>query len=181
MRPSLRPSIKQAVIMVAIVVVVTWLYACIACHHDSNTIKEKPKTLETQYKEGAVKLKIGDQEVLLEVARSQESRAQGLMFRNKLPKNHGMLFVYDKPGLRRYWMKNVAIPLSIAFLKKDGLIINIEEMKPLVETPPYMSNGLSQFAIEMEKGWFKKHGIKAGDRITLTDEIYKIEPEPDPE
>ena len=127
-----------------------------------------------------VSLKIGDAGTEIEVALSYEEQAQGLMYRGSMPENHGMLFVYTKPQYLQFWMKNTRIPLSIAFLLEDGTISNIENMKPytgpLEPVERYASRLPSVYALEMNQGWFARHGVKEGDRIAIpVDAIRKIQ------
>ncbi len=109
-------------------------------------------------------LTINGYSVTAEVAATGEQRATGLMHRFSLRPNHGMLFVFDKPEPLGFWMKNTFIPLSIAFIAEDGRIVNIEDMAPQTETT-HRSRGPALFALEMRKGWFAEHGVKAGDRV----------------
>jgi uncharacterized membrane protein (UPF0127 family) len=75
-----------------------------------------------------------------------------------------MLFVFDDLSYQSMWMKNTLIPLSVAFLDGDGVILNILDMEPHTLTPN-MSAGPSRYAIETNKGWFAEHKVKAGDRV----------------
>lgn len=100
-----------------------------------------------------------------EVAANEADREQGLMFRRTLPDNAGMLFVFDQPAGQCFWMKNTLLPLSIAFLDDDGTIVNIERMAPET-TNNHCSLRAVRFALEMNQGWFSKHGLKAGSRIS---------------
>lgn len=118
-----------------------------------------------------VLLPLGGVKVALEVAADEASRTRGLMGRKHLDPDRGMLFIYPTDRMMRFWMKNTFIPLSIAFIKADGTIANIEKMRPLVEDPPYMSRGLCRFALEMNQGWFEAHGIHPGDRIAFPSEV----------
>jgi uncharacterized membrane protein (UPF0127 family) len=88
----------------------------------------------------------------------------GLMGRESLPRDHGMLFVFDPPRFTAMWMKNTTIPLSVAFLDKDGIIMNIRDMKPMTEDL-HFSEGVAFFALEMNQGWFQERGIVPGHRI----------------
>lgn len=99
-----------------------------------------------------------------EIANSPESRERGLMLRQSLGANEGMLFVFDKPDQQCFWMRNTLIALSIAFIADDGSIINLADMTPKTETP-HCSKGSVRYALEMNQGWFAKHGIEAGTRI----------------
>ncbi len=111
-----------------------------------------------------VRLKAGNQTIHAEVATTEEERSQGLMYRKSLPKNSGMLFVFERPARSCMWMKNTLIPLSVAFIDHDGIIVNIEEMKPLT-TDSHCSAGWIRYALEMNAKWFSKHGLKPGSRI----------------
>jgi len=122
-----------------------------------------------------VRLTMGGVEVLLETALTDPERTKGLMYREQLAPNGGMLFVYPRVKTLSFWMSNTWIPLSIAFLREDGTVINIEEMEPLREIVSYRSEEPCRFAIEMNRGWFATRGIKKGDRIALTSEIYGLE------
>ena len=100
-----------------------------------------------------------------EVANEDAVREMGLRFRKTLGKNEGMLFVYSDSQPRAFWMKDAPIPLSVAFLDDQGAIVNLDEMKPLTETP-HSSKGTAKFVLEMNGGWFTANGVKPGDKIT---------------
>jgi len=99
-----------------------------------------------------------------EVANTDESRRTGLMYRESLSENQGMLFVYEEPGRHAMWMKNTLIPLSVAFIDRSGRIINIEDMLPQTEDT-HAAKASAAFSLEMNQGWFAKRGVKPGDRI----------------
>jgi uncharacterized membrane protein (UPF0127 family) len=123
-------------------------------------------------------LSVGGKSITVEVANTIGTRQQGLMFRNSLGKDNGMLFVFPDSLPRNFWMKNATIPLSIAFLDSQGVILNIvDEMKPLTDTL-YPSQGNAQFALEMTTGWFKAEGIKPGAAIP---EVLKAPQDPNKE
>jgi hypothetical protein len=109
-------------------------------------------------------LTINGHSVTAEVAATAEHRATGLMHRFSLRPDQGMLFVFEKPEPLGFWMKNTFIPLSIAFIAEDGRIVNIDDMTPQTETT-HRSKGPALFALEMRKGWFAEHGVKAGDKV----------------
>jgi len=115
---------------------------------------------------------LGGVDVAIEVAETMAERQNGLMRRTSMPEDHGMLFVYPEPQLLSFWMKNTAIPLSIAFILEDadgqhGTIVNVEDMQPYVEFPATVSQKPVRLALEMNQGWYKKHGLKNGDTIAL--------------
>jgi len=111
-----------------------------------------------------VELEIGIHLIRAEVAADPGTRATGLMYRQALGRNEGMLFVSNERSKECFWMKNTRIPLSIAFLADDGRIINIAEMAPYDETSHCATEPV-RFALEMEKGWFARRGISAGQRV----------------
>lgn len=102
-----------------------------------------------------------------EIADTQDSRTKGLMFRKFLDKNSGMLFVFDHETILSFWMKNTYIPLSIAYVDKNGIIIDIHLMYPLDSSVVYTSRKKSMFAVEVNQGWFKKHNITEGCKLVL--------------
>ncbi|MFN9029003.1 MAG: DUF192 domain-containing protein [Betaproteobacteria bacterium] len=110
-------------------------------------------------------LTVGIHLITAEVAQDNPSRMRGLMFREQLPPNGGMLFVFESKGMQCMWMRNTLIPLSVAFIDDDGGIVNIEDMKPLDEMTQHCSKKPVRYALEMSKGWFAQRGIKAGAKI----------------
>lgn len=109
-------------------------------------------------------LKIRGHELRVELANTDQTRRTGLMFRRSLAQNSGMLFVYDAPGRHAMWMKNTLVPLSVAFIDRDGRILNVEDMEPLTETA-HASAGEAWYSLETNRGWFARHGIQPGDRV----------------
>ena len=109
-------------------------------------------------------LSIQNKEIVVEVADEPHERRLGLMYRKKLSEDKGMLFVYDKEKMRSFWMKNTYIPLTIAFLNKEGLILHIADMEPL-NLKSVSSKYPVQFALEMNRDWFTKNKIVTGDKI----------------
>lgn len=133
------------------------------------------KTLVSPASDGEVHLQMGGVEVVLETALTDPERTRGMMYREELAPNRGMLFLYPEPKILSFWMSNTWIPLSIAFIEEDGTVINIEEMKPLLESRRYVSDKACRIAVEMNKGWFTAHEIEPGDRISLGSEILGLE------
>ena len=121
-----------------------------------------------------VKAKINNKIYTFETALTKEDRQKGLMYREKLSKNSGMLFVYKEKEYLSFYMKNTLIPLDIAFLDEFFRIINIEEMSPLDETS-INSKKPAQFALEVNRGFFKKVGLKEGDIINFISPIPFID------
>ena len=111
-----------------------------------------------------VVLTVNGHKLTAEVANSDATRTQGLMHRRILPENHGMLFVFDGPAFHAMWMMNTYIPLSVAFLDESGVIINIEDMKPHTQDT-HPAKKPAKYALEMNRGWFGKRGVKPGAKI----------------
>ena len=90
----------------------------------------------------------------------------GLMFRESLEVDKGMLFIFEGVGKHSFHMKNTRIPLDIAFVKEDGTIESIKELTPYSSLPVY-SDGEVLFAIEANRGWFTENNVEVGDEIVL--------------
>jgi len=110
------------------------------------------------------RLTAGMHVITAEIAANDAARTKGLMFRESLEPNHGMLFVFEQANVQCFWMKNTKIPLSIAFIKANGIITNIADMAPMTENS-HCSTEPVLYTLEMEEGWFAKHGISAGKSI----------------
>jgi len=101
-------------------------------------------------------------EITVEIARTQDERAQGLMRRKKLPDGEGMIFIFERDEQLSFWMKNTVIPLSIAFIASDGRIVEIKDMQPL-DLNSVSSSRSVRYALETPQGWFNRAGVKPGD------------------
>lgn len=111
-----------------------------------------------------VTLTAGIHVIQAELADTEESRRIGLMHRQSLPDNNGMLFVFDVPDLQCFWMRNTPLPLSIAFIADDGVIVNIADMAPQTDDA-HCSARPVRYALEMAQGWYARRGIQAGNLI----------------
>lgn len=111
-----------------------------------------------------MELRAGMHRIIAEVASTDEARSRGLMFRDKLGPNEGMLFVFRDKAPYCFWMRNTLIPLSIAFLRDDGSVVNLADMKPRSDDSHCAFEPV-RYALEMDKGWFADKGIKVGSRI----------------
>lgn len=112
-----------------------------------------------------ISLQISGHTLSAEIAHTQWSRSQGLMYRESLAENSGMLFVFTEASYYSMWMKDTYIPLSVAFIDEQGVILNIEDMQPETRTA-HDSEGMAKYALEMNKGWFAVRKIAAGARVT---------------
>lgn len=115
-------------------------------------------------------LAISGHTLRVEVAHTDTTRSQGLMSRQSMDNNDGMLFIFLEAGHHSMWMMNTDIPLSVAFLDEKGVILNIEDMTPRTATA-HGSAGAAKYAIETNLGWFSARNIKAGERIMGLDKM----------
>ena len=111
-----------------------------------------------------ITLSISGHKISAEVAATNPERMQGLMHRRMMPENKGMLFVFTDVSRHAMWMENTYIPLSVAFIDSDGIIANIEDMKPHTRDAHAAVKPV-RYALEMNLGWFAKRGIKPGIRV----------------
>ena len=112
----------------------------------------------------ALPLQAGMHNTRAELARTPMQTQTGMMFRQEMGANEAMLFVFDQPERRCFWMKNTLLPLSIAFIADDGSIVNLAAMQPKSEES-HCSTQPVRFALEMNQGWFAKRGIKPGFKL----------------
>jgi uncharacterized membrane protein (UPF0127 family) len=111
-----------------------------------------------------VELGVGMHNIVAEVARTPQQQQIGMMMRTRMEPHEGMLFVFDEPAPRCFWMRNTLLPLAIAFLADDGTIVNIAEMQPQSDDSHCATKPV-RFALEMNKGWFAKRGVQPGMKL----------------
>ena len=110
--------------------------------------------------------------ITCEVSSTPQELSEGLMNRRSLPKDKGMLFVYETPQNVSFWMKNTLIPLDIIFIDETGIIINIEsaDVEPYVsdkDKTRYYSLRAAKFVVEINKGLSIIYGIKEGTHVFI--------------
>ena len=108
----------------------------------------------------------------VEISNTTEERRRGLMGRESLPEDAGMLFVYDSAAPRSFWMKNTLVPLDIIFVDGEGRVLNVEHAStepgvPDDELAGYTSDGAAQYVVEVERGYANETGVSAGDRLVI--------------
>lgn len=120
-------------------------------------------------REPVVVLPDGSQ-ITMEVAWSAAEQQKGLMYRENLRNDRGMLFPYSQEAIRTFWMKNTLIPLDILFLDKNGVIVSISNAVPCQENTTcelYSSSGPAQYVLEIPGGQAAAHSLKSGDQLML--------------
>lgn len=107
--------------------------------------------------------------VEVELAESAEERQRGLMGRESLPADEGMLFLFDEDHRGGFWMKDTLVPLSIAFLDEGGAVLAILHMEPCAADPcPVYDPGVAyRSALEVNRGAFEAWGVETGDVVVL--------------
>ena len=98
------------------------------------------------------------------IPKNQTEFDLGLMFRESLDQDTGMLFVFEENGEKYFHMKYTTIPLDVAFINEEGIIENIKELHPLRVTP-VSSDCNAMFALEVNRGWFEKNNVRIGDKV----------------
>ena len=111
------------------------------------------------------KLKIGDHKLTVEVADAPGEQVMGLMNRDSLPADRGMIFVFEEPKKAFFWMKNTSIPLDVAFLDSEGVILEILPLVPFEETRVASKSDQVAYAIETNRDWFASRGLKPGVKV----------------
>lgn len=118
----------------------------------------------------SVDLAVGMYRVKVEVARTQSTRMTGLMHRTEMAADAGMLFVFPQLQTHCMWMRNTLIPLSVAFIDAQGVVINIADMTPHDETS-HCALRPARYALETNAGWFASRKLTAGAKVTGLERI----------
>lgn len=120
-------------------------------------LKRQPVTLTTAS---------GDHDYVLEIAASPEEQACGLMFREFMPKNVGMIFPFKPPRDTSFWMRNTPLPLDLIFVASNGRVISVGQGKPY-STDFIPAGGVTAHVIELNQGEAARIGLKKGDKIRI--------------
>jgi uncharacterized membrane protein (UPF0127 family) len=112
-----------------------------------------------------VELRIATTSICAEVADEEHERAAGLMFRTSLPVDSGMLFVMPSVGPAGFWMRNTDLPLTLAYIAPDGMILELHDLEPRSEKIVSSRFQNIAYALEMPRGWFQKNNVWPGERV----------------
>ena len=121
-----------------------------------------PKTVDEHFA-----VRVGERTVSMQLAVSTEEMEKGLMYRQSLGVNEGMLFVYAAPTHMSFWMRNCVFPQNIGFFDASGALKETYDMYPHDEHPVASHARDLQFALEMNQGWFARNGLKSGAQLDL--------------
>lgn len=131
-------------------------------------LKEPPPNAApsgAQPKLPVVKLRVGDAEIVSEIASTPGQIEMGLRFRQKLSENEGMLFVFPGPQFASFWMKDCPLALSITFLDQDGTMLEVHDLQPNSEQWVRSASDQVRFALEVQQGWFQRRNLTHGAKI----------------
>jgi len=133
--------------------------------------------LHAQPKLPTLKVWLGDQELVAEVARRPVEIATGMMFRTNMPDNTAMLFVFPDAQPRSFYMRNCVVPLSAAYIAPDGTILELVDLHPGNEVGVPSRSHHIQFVLEVPQGWFARHHLTPGavvrtERGTLQETFF---------
>jgi len=119
---------------------------------------------------GGPSVELGGRNFKVEIADTREEQALGLMFRDSMPADQGMLFIFPNEAPRSFWMKNTRIPLDIMYFDKDLKLISISADTPpcrVNRCPSYPSKAPAKYVLELNAGTASELGVGVGDRLTV--------------
>jgi uncharacterized membrane protein (UPF0127 family) len=105
--------------------------------------------------------------VRVEIVRTPEQRARGLMFRQKLAELHGMLFLFDRQEVQSFWMENTYIPLDMIFIDEKMRVVGVVENAEPLTTVSRKVNAPSRYVLEVNGGFCRRHGIGKGTSVAF--------------
>jgi uncharacterized protein len=147
-------------------VVILVALGLVACERSSSgaggELEARSGITSAQPRLTTLKVWLGPHELTAEVARTPRERETGMMFRTNIAENEGMLFVFPRPGRVAFWMKNVPIPLSCAYIDPDGVILEVHDLEPHKEETVEAGSYQIQYVLETARGWFERQGIGPG-------------------
>lgn len=144
-----------------------WLF-CVACQPVDAPVK--PVGCQTYFP-----ISVGGSELQLQLALKPEEQQKGLMYRESLDNGHGMLFLFDRPDKRGFWMRNTRIPLDIGYFDSSGQLLEIHKLFPYDETAVNSRSREVLIAVETNQGWYDANGIQVGDRIDMSSLAFALE------
>lgn len=127
-------------------------------------------TMTTACAEPARHVELKGERFTVELAVTRDEQAMGLMFRESMPDDHGMLFIFDREAPRSFWMKNTRIPLDILYFDANLELVSVQHnVRPCAvqQCPGYPSTGPAQYVFELNAGKAKALGVERGDPLTL--------------
>lgn len=179
-----RPQINQRIIyLIVAIAVLAWIIITqVRSHGEKNEAgaeKKVTEEIQSSYKfkdEGELSFQLPDGKIIsqieIEVADNPSRIALGLMYREKLGENQGMLFIFPDNEPRAFWMRNTILPLDMIFADSNGIIVTIQEHTIPLSQESYISEIPAKYVVEVNAGYVNAHDIKAGDKI-----VWKLKKE----
>ena len=127
-------------------------------------------TVFTACASGGPSVELGGKTFSVEIADTSEKQALGLMFRDSMPADAGMIFLFPNEAPRSFWMKNCRIPLDIMYFDKDMKMVSISANTPpcrVERCPNYPSTGPAMYVLELNAGVASELGVGPGDLLTI--------------
>ncbi|MFO0971155.1 MAG: DUF192 domain-containing protein [Candidatus Saccharimonadales bacterium] len=150
----------------AVLIIFAVLSQSLLHHYKKAEVASYNKSATILQNRDNIPLYLGDQVLHVSIARLPQEQQRGLCCRDSLDTNSGMLFVYDKPGDYRFWMKDTRIPLDMYWINGEKSIVHIEEnVRPESYPRSFGSPKPAQYVLETNARFAKKHNIKVGDKI----------------
>ncbi len=155
------------------------------CDRGGNAVAIAPSTaadpgepVQAQPRLQTMKLWVGPEELVTELALTPQQERTGMMFRTNMPENEAMLFVFAVPHQASFWMKNTVLPLSAAYIDPEGTILEIHDLQPHNTNAVVAASDRVQYVLETNQGWFRRHTVKIGsvlrtERGTLQETFFK--------
>ncbi len=119
-----------------------------------------------------VRMQVGSKTYTLEIAETNVQRVRGLMERDTMPRDRGMIFLFPSDRTEGFWMKNTRIPLDILYIDQAGKVVSVRQMKPY-DLSSYNPDGPYRYAIELNAGQAQQAGVAAGSVIAIPAEIVE--------
>ena len=165
---------RAAALIVLIIAVIAVLYFVFSNKNNSTEMLSKETNYSSIYKfkkngELTFTSKKGEflTKIDIEIAETEEKQMQGLMYREQMKENHGMLFIFDRDDYRYFWMKNTVIPLDMIFVNFNFKIVTIRKNAKPYDLNSYASTAPAKYVVEVNAGFCDKYGIKVGDKISF--------------
>ena len=127
----------------------------------------KDSTSAPESRDAYFPISIGDIPLQLQLALTQGEQSKGLMHRDSMPKDHGMLFLFNQPEPRSFWMRNTRIPLDLGYFDASGRLLEIHALYPYDENAVPSRSQKVLIAVETNRGWFARNQIKPGAQLDL--------------
>lgn len=120
------------------------------------------KSIETRFS-----IAVGSRTVRMQLALRSDEQERGLMWRESLEKDEGMLFVFRAATKQSFWMRNTPLPLDIGYFDASGVLREVHPLNPFDEQPVSSTHEAIKFALEVKQGWFAAEGVKPGDKLDI--------------